>query len=222
MSHIVNPALDDYLLAHCTPADDVLRDLAAETRRHVPGTTMQISQDEGVLLAMLVRLTGARLVVEVGTFTGYSALSMARALPADGDARLIACDVSEEWTAIARRYWERAGVADRIDLRIAPAADTLRALPAEETVDLAFIDADKTGYPVYYEELVTRLRPGGLIALDNTLQGGRVVPGAVPGADEDDPSVTAMRALNDAIVADARVESVLLPVRDGLTLVRKR
>jgi caffeoyl-CoA O-methyltransferase len=217
MTHIVNPVLDDYLLTHCTPADDVLRDLAAETQREAPGTTMQISQDEGAFLAMLVHLTRARLVVEVGTFTGYSALSMARALPDDGTSRLIACDVSEEWTRIARRYWERAGVADRIDLRIAPAADTLRALPAEQAVDFAFIDADKTGYPVYYEELVTRLRPGGLIALDNTLQAGRVVE---EGAEED-PSVAAIRAVNDTIVADRRVESVLLPVRDGLTLVRK-
>ncbi|EST21817.1 hypothetical protein N566_27085 [Streptomycetaceae bacterium MP113-05] len=216
MTHIVNPALDDYLLSHCSPAaDDVLRDLAAETQRTQPGTTMQISQDEGAFLGMLVGLTDARLVVEVGTFTGYSALCMARALPADG--RLIACDVSEEWTGIARRYWERAGVADRIDLRIAPAADTLRALPAEENVDFAFIDADKTGYPVYYEELVTRLRPGGLIALDNTLQGGRVVDPA-----ENGDSVVAIRAVNDTITADQRVESVLLPVRDGVTLVRKR
>jgi caffeoyl-CoA O-methyltransferase len=213
--HIVNPALDDYLLTHCTPADPVLRDLAAETQRQVPGTTMQISQDEGTFLAMLVGLTNARLVVEVGTFTGYSALCMARALPTDG--RLIACDVSEEWTGIARRYWERAGVADRIDLRIAPAAETLRALPADQPVDFAFIDADKTGYPTYYEELVTRLRPGGLIALDNTLQGGRVVDPKV-----DDASVVAIRAVNDTIAADERVESVLLPVRDGVTLARKR
>lgn len=217
MTHIVNPALDSYLLTHCSPpADPVLQDLAAETQRLVPGTTMQISQDEGAFLAMLVHLTRARLVVEVGTFTGYSTLCMARALPAD--ARLIACDVSEEWTAVARHYWERAGVADRVDLRIAPAADTLRGLPTEETVDFAFIDADKTGYPVYYEELVTRLRPGGLIALDNTLQGGRVVEEDAA----DNPSVAAIRAINDTIVADARVESVLLPVRDGVTLVRKR
>ncbi|MDT0378622.1 class I SAM-dependent methyltransferase [Streptomyces sp. DSM 42041] len=216
MTHIVNPALDDYLLAHCSPAEDeVLRDLAAETQRAVPGTTMQISQDEGVFLAMLVGLTRARLVVEVGTFTGYSALCMARALPAEG--RLIACDVSEEWTDIARRYWERAGVFERIDLRIAPAAETLRTLPAEETVDFAFIDADKSGYPVYYEELVARLRPGGLIALDNTLQGGRVVDPA-----DHSEQVVAIREVNDAITADPRVESVLLPVRDGVTLVRKR
>jgi caffeoyl-CoA O-methyltransferase len=216
MTHIVNPALDGYLLSHCSPAaDDILRDLAAETQRAVPGTAMQISQDEGVFLAMLVGLTRARLVVEVGTFTGYSSLCMARALPADG--RLIACDVSEEWTSLARRYWERAGVDDRIDLRIAPAAETLRALPTEEHVDFAFIDADKTGYPVYYEELVTRLRPGGLIALDNTLQGGRVVD-----PEEDDASVAAIREINDTITADPRVESVLLPVRDGVTLVRKR
>ncbi|MCF6524207.1 O-methyltransferase [Streptomyces sp. JJ36] len=212
---IVNPALDAYLSSHCTPADALLRELAEETQRVAPGTTMQISQDEGVFLSLLVRLTGARQAVEVGTFTGYSALCIARALPAGG--RLLACDVSEEWTAIARRYWERAGVSDRIDLRIAPALETLRALPAEETVDFAFIDADKTGYPEYYEELVTRLRPGGVLALDNTLQAGRVVDPA-----DDDPSVVAIRRVNDAVVADARVESVLLPVRDGVTVIRKR
>lgn len=213
---IVNPQLDAYLLDHCTPADAVLRDLTEETHRALPEhTSMQITQDEGSFLTMLVQLTGARLAVEVGTFTGYSSLCIARGLAEGG--RLIACDVSEEWTDVARRYWTRAGVSDRIDLRIAPAADTLRSLPPEETVDFAFIDADKTGYPVYYEELVTRLRPGGLLALDNVLQAGRVVD---PSAD--DASVTAVRAVNDAIAADPRVTSVMLPLRDGVTLVRKR
>ncbi|ONK12260.1 class I SAM-dependent methyltransferase [Streptomyces sp. MP131-18] len=214
---IVNPALNDYLLAHASPAaDDVLRELAAETRQSLPRhLSMQITQDEGAFLALLVRLTGARLAVEVGTFTGYSALCIARALPADG--RLIACDVSDEWTQVARRYWTRAGVADRIDLRIAPAADTLRALPREETVDFAFIDADKVGYPVYYEELVTRLRPGGVIVLDNVLREGRVVD---PAAQE--PADKAIREINDTVTADPRVDSVLLPLRDGVTVARKR
>ncbi|MDT0443344.1 O-methyltransferase [Streptomyces johnsoniae] len=214
---IVNPALNDYLLAHASPAaDDVLRDLAAETRQSLPRhLSMQITQDEGAFLALLVRLTGARLAVEVGTFTGYSALCIARALPADG--RLIACDVSDEWTQVARRYWTRAGVADRIDLRIAPAADTLRALPREETVDFAFIDADKAGYPVYYEELVTRLRPGGVIVLDNVLREGRVID---PAAQE--PADKAIREINDTVTADPRVDSVLLPLRDGVTVARKR
>ncbi|WP_326598478.1 O-methyltransferase [Streptomyces sp. NBC_01803] len=212
---IVNPALSDYLLAHCTPADDVLRDLAAETRRALPDhLSMQITQDEGAFLTLLVRLTGARRAVEVGTFTGYSSICIARGLPADG--RLLACDVSDEWTSVARRYWERAGVADRIDLRLAPAAETLRALPSGETVDFAFIDADKTGYPVYYEELVTRLRPGGLIVLDNMLRAGRVVDPAAQ-----DPADIAIREMSDIIAADKRVESVLLPLRDGVTLVRK-
>ncbi|MBA0053800.1 SAM-dependent methyltransferase [Streptomyces sp. AJS327] len=212
---IVNPDLDEYLLAHCTQPDDLLRELAAETQREVPGTEMQISHDEGELLAMLVRLTGARYAVEVGVFTGYSSLCVARALPTGG--RLLACDVSEEWTTIARRYWDRAGVSDRIDLRIAPAVDTLRALPGDPAIDFAFIDADKTGYPDYYEELVPRVRPGGLLVLDNVLRRGDVVD-----PEARDESVTAIRRTNDLIVADERVESVMLPVRDGVTLVRKR
>ncbi|WP_103503802.1 MULTISPECIES: O-methyltransferase [unclassified Streptomyces] len=213
---IVNPALHDYLIDHATPADEVLRDLAEETHRSLPQRAgMQITQDEGTFLTLLVRLTGARQAVEVGTFTGYSSISIARALPEGG--RLTACDVSEEWTSIARRYWERAGVSDKIDLRIGPAADTLRALPQEEYLDFAFIDADKTGYAVYYEELLARLRPGGVIVLDNTLQSGRVVDEA-----DQSESVVAIREVNDAIAADRRVESVLLSVRDGVTVVRKR
>jgi len=208
--------INDYLLAHCTPADDVLADLAAETAAAFPDAAqMQVSHDEGQLLTMLVELTGARTAVEVGVFTGYSAICIARGLPAGG--RLLACDVSVEWTDLARTYWQRAGVADRIDLRIAPAAETLRALPADPVIDFAFIDADKTGYPTYYEELLGRMRPGGLLVLDNVLQSGRVLE-----SDPDHPAVAAIQRLNDQVVADPRVESVMLPVRDGVTLIRKR
>lgn len=215
---IVNPALNEYLLAHCSasPEDEVLGELAEETRR-VAGDAagMQISRDEGALLTLLVGLVGARRAVEVGVFTGYSSICVARGLPAGG--RLVACDVSEEWTAVARRYWERAGVADRVELRLGPAVDTLAALPPDRVIDFSFIDADKVSYPRYYEELVTRTRPGGLIVLDNVLRSGRVVdPAAVDAAD------VAIRQVNDVIVADDRVESVLLPVRDGVTLARRR
>lgn len=213
---IVNPALNDYLLAHCTPADDVLADLAAETRLVAAELVgMQISQDEGEFLTMLVRLVGAREAVEVGVFTGYSSVCIARGLPKDG--HLLACDVSEQWTSVARRYWARADVADKVELRIGPAVDTLEALPADEVIDFSFIDADKVNYPRYYAELVARTRPGGLLVLDNVLRTGRVVDVTC----QDDADV-AMRQVNDAIVADDRVESVMLPVRDGVTLVRKR
>jgi caffeoyl-CoA O-methyltransferase len=206
--------ISEYLLAHCTPADDILRDLAAETRSTFPDQAgMQVSHDEGELLTLLVKLSGAKRAVEVGVFTGYSGLCIARGLPADG--HLLACDVSEEFTGVARRYWDRAGVAGRISLKIAPALDTLQALPAEEAFDFAFIDADKQGYRGYYEELVPRMRPGGLLVLDNVLRGGNVIAGTRP-AD------IAIREINDAIVVDERVESVMLPVRDGVTLVRKR
>jgi caffeoyl-CoA O-methyltransferase len=213
MASIISPDISDYLLAHCTPADEILRDLADETQKEFPDAAgMQITQDEGELLTMLVRLTGAKFAVEVGVFTGYSGLCIARGLPADG--RLLACDVSEEWTQVARRYWSRAGVDHLIDLRIAPAIETLRALPDEPVVDFAFIDADKTGYLGYYEALLPRLRPGGLIALDNVLRNGRVLFGT-------DEADQAIRDINDHVVADRRVESVMLPVRDGVTLVRK-
>ena len=211
---IVSPEINDYLLAHSEPADDVLRDLAEETHRELGGrAVMQISHDEGELLTMLVRITGARRAVEVGTFTGYSSICIARGLPDDG--HLLCCDVSEEWTSIARRYWDRAGVADRIELRIAPAVATLRALPTEPYLDFAFIDADKTGYPAYVEEVLPRLRSGGLMVLDNMLRDGRVL---APENDDD----RAIHDLNVALVADDRVDVVLLPVRDGVSLARKR
>jgi caffeoyl-CoA O-methyltransferase len=212
---LINPAVSDYLLDHCTPADDLLRDLAAETLAATGGASeMQISHDEGEFLTMLVRLVGARRAVEVGVFTGYSSICIARGLPADG--HLLACDVSEEWTSIARRYWARAGLEDRIELRLAPAVETLRALPAEPEIDFAFIDADKVGYPDYYEELVQRLRPGGLIVLDNVLRDGGVLDDS-----SQEPGDIAMRRMNTLVVEDKRVESVMLPVRDGVTLARK-
>jgi caffeoyl-CoA O-methyltransferase len=211
---IVAPEINDYLLAHSESADDVLRDLAEETHRELAGQSgMQISHDEGELLTMLVRLVGARRAVEVGTFTGYSSICIARGLPDDG--HLLCCDVSEEFTSVARRYWERAGLSDRIELRIAPALETLRALPNGRDLDFAFIDADKTGYAAYVEEIVTRVRPGGLIVLDNMLRDGRVL---APQNDDD----RAIDALNDALLADERVDVVLLPVRDGVSLARVR
>ena len=213
---IVNPAVSDYLLTHCTPPDALLRELITKTAEAFPeAAQMQVSHDEGELLTLLTRLTRARRAVEVGVFTGYSSICIARGLP--GDGHLLACDVSEEFTSIARRYWKLAGLEDRIELRLAPALDTLRALPAEPVIDLAFIDADKGNYPLYYEELVVRLRPGGRIILDHVLRGGE---GAEPAFQNS--GVAAMRQLNDLIVGDSRVESVMLPVRDGVTLVRRR
>ncbi|BAL90575.1 putative O-methyltransferase [Actinoplanes missouriensis 431] len=214
MADIVDPAVADYVRAHATPADDLLRGLAAETStRYPPDAGMQISADEGALLTMLTRLTGVLMAVEIGTFTGYSSICIARGLRPGG--RLIACDVSEEWTSIARTYWAKAGLADRIELRLGPAIETVRALPADPVIDFVFLDADKTGYPAYYEEIVPRLRPGGLLVVDNVLRHGQVL-------DPRDASSAAVAGLNDRIVGDERVESVMLPVRDGVTLVRRR
>ncbi|MEU2156483.1 DUF2218 domain-containing protein [Streptomyces sp. NPDC019396] len=210
------PVVGEYLLSHHTPADDILGELAAATREATADAAcMQVSADEGTLLTMLTRLTGAHFAVEVGVFTGYSTLCIARGL-ADG-GRLLACDVSEEWAAIGRPYWERAGVAERIDLRIAPALETLRALDSEPVIDIAFIDADKGNYPAYYEEIVDRLRPGGLVVLDNVFLGGRVLDPAYQ-----EERHVAMRRLNDLIAADERVDAVMLPVRDGVTIARRR
>ncbi|WP_204077460.1 DUF2218 domain-containing protein [Planotetraspora phitsanulokensis] len=213
---LVEPVVGDYLLTHCTPPGEVLDELVVATREATGDASgMQVSRDEGALLTMLVRLVGARNAIEVGVFTGYSSICIARGLLEGG--RLLACDVSDEWTSIARDYWERAGVADRIDLKVAPALETLRALPAEPSVDIAFIDADKENYPAYYEEIVQRLRPGGLVVLDNVFLGGRVMDPAFQ-----EERHLAMRALNDLIATDPRVESVMLPVRDGVTLARRR
>ncbi|TVL90027.1 O-methyltransferase [Streptomyces sp. SAJ15] len=204
-----------YVLAHNPPLDPVQRELVDATRARLPEVAVKLSAEEqGPLLAFLVRLTGARHIVEVGTFTGFSALCMAQALPADGT--LITCDISEEWTAYGREAWAKAGVADRVDLRVAPALDTLRALPEEPHIDLVYLDADKVNYVAYWEELVPRMRPGGLIVADNTLFSGRVVDPEATG----DPA--AIRAFNDHVAADARMDAVLLTVADGVTLARRR
>ena len=191
----------------------VLARLREETAP-MPMSQMQIGPDQGAFMSLLVTLTRARQILEIGTFTGYSSTAMALALPADG--RIVCCDVSREWTDVARRAWTDAGVQDRVDLRIAPATETLASLD-DDSFDLAFIDADKPSYDAYYEGCLRVVRPGGLILLDNTLQGGRVADQSA-----DDENVRAIRALNDKIAADERVDMVLLPLADGLTLTRVR
>ncbi|MFJ9414313.1 MULTISPECIES: O-methyltransferase [unclassified Streptomyces] len=211
----ITPELYDYVLANNPPLDPVQRSLVETTRRRFPDVAgIQSAQEQGPLLAFLVRLIGARHIVEVGTFTGFSALAMAQALPPDGT--LIACDISEEWTAYGREAWAAAGVGDRIQLRIAPALDTLRAMPAEPHIDLVYIDADKVSYIPYWEEVVPRLRPGGLIVADNVLFHGQVADPEVTG------SALAIREFNDHVKADDRVEAVMLTVADGVTLARRR
>ena len=195
----------------------VLRALRDETAA-LAQRSMQIAPEQGQFMALLVRLLGARRCLEVGVFTGYSALATALALPADG--LLVACDVSEEWTAVARRYWQQAGVAHKIDLRLAPALQTLDALLQQGRggdFDLVFIDADKTGYLDYYERALRLLRPGGLVLIDNTLWSGRVADPAVTDAD-----TVALRRFNATLQRDERVDLSLLPVGDGLTLALKR
>lgn len=211
----ISPALHAYVVDHSEPVDDVLSDLAEETARLFPDFRgMQIGPEQGAFTTLLTRVCGARDVVEVGTFTGYSSICFARGLPEDG--RLLALDISEEWTSVARRYWERAGVADRITLRLGPALESLRALPEEPQFDLAFVDADKEGYVGYWEELVPRVRAGGLILADNTLSHGRVVD-----PENTSSAVQGIRDFNGRLVADDRVTQVLLPIGDGLTLARK-
>ena len=205
----------DYAVSHGSwQPTDVLRQLRLETEALGDPAGMQIGDDQGQLLTMLTRLVGARRAVEVGTFTGYSSLCIARGL-ADG-GQLVCCDVSEEWTSIARRAWERAGLTDRIELRLAPGLETLRALPAAAELDLVFLDADKPGYISYWDELVPRVRPGGLLLADNVLWSGRIVDPSV--SDED---TVALREFNDRVAADDRVEQVMLPAYDGLTIARK-
>jgi caffeoyl-CoA O-methyltransferase len=214
-SFFLTQEVHDYLLAHVPALDDVQRDLIAETDKLGGVSIMQIAPEQGAFMTLLTRLIGARRALEVGTFTGYSALSIARGLPDHGT--LLCCDVNEEWTAIARKYWERAGIDRKIELRIAPALDTLRSLPAGEQFDVAFIDADKENYPNYYEEVLARLRANGVILVDNTLWMGAVIDPKVT----DDQTKT-IRAFNDMVATDERVESVILTVGDGLTLARKR
>jgi caffeoyl-CoA O-methyltransferase len=212
----LSPELEDYLVAHSSPPDAVLSQLAAETVAVFPAAAgMQIGPEQGTFMTLVTQLTGAARALEIGTFTGYSSTCIARGL-ADG-GKLMCCDVSDEFTAMARKYWELAGLADRIELILGPAIDTVRALPPAESFDLAFIDADKTGYVDYWDEVVPRTRPGGVILIDNTLSHGRVVD--VSSTDED---VAGIRAFNDRAVADDRVVLVLLPIGDGLTMARKK
>jgi predicted O-methyltransferase YrrM len=210
-------ALHQYLLDVTVREPEVLGRLRAETAP-MPGAGMQISPDQGQLMQLLVRLVGARRAIEVGVFTGYSSLAVALALPADG--KLVACDVNEEWTAIARRYWAQAGVDHKIELRLAPGVETLDRLLADGgagTFDFFFIDADKEGYDDYYERCLRLSRPGGLIAVDNALWGGSVADESVTDAD-----TVAIRALNAKVAHDERVTMSLLPVGDGLLLAQKR
>jgi caffeoyl-CoA O-methyltransferase len=214
-SFFLSAEAHEYLVAHGTPPDEIQQALIEETAKLGGIANMQIAPEQGTFLTMLTRLIGARRAVEVGTFTGYSSLCIARGLPADG--HLLCCDVSEEWTAIARAYWARAGVEDRIELKIAPAVETLAALPEDAAIDLAFIDADKPNYPNYYEALLARLRPNGVIAVDNVLWSGAVID-----PDANDENTAAIKAFNDFVAADDRVDVVMLPLADGLTLARKR
>jgi caffeoyl-CoA O-methyltransferase len=213
-NEFIDAKLSDYCAAHFSPPDEV----ALELRRATAALTgeragMSIGDDQALLFEILARSTRAELAIEIGTFTGRSALSIVRGMgPA---ARLICLDVSEEWTSIAREFWARAGVADRIDLRLGPALETLAALDGF-LFDLAFVDADKVNYPSYYEALIPRLRPGGILLADNTLQSGRVADAAA-----NDDAVIAMRVFNDRVASDERVRSVLLPIGDGVTFAEK-
>ncbi|MDH2428417.1 class I SAM-dependent methyltransferase [Sphaerisporangium sp. TRM90804] len=214
----LSDGLLDYVRAVSLREDTLLAELVEETSGMPALNAMVTMPEEGQLLGLLVGLTNATRVLEIGTFTGYSTLCMARALPPGG--RIVTCDINERWTRIARRYWERAGVADRIELRIGDAKETLAALTAEPgpgTFDLVFVDADKAGYPRYYEDALVLLRPGGLVVLDNTLFFGRVVDPEAQDAD-----TVAIRELNAALREDERVDLAMLVVADGVTLARKR
>ena len=216
-SFLLTPELAGYVRAASEAPDAVAADLLAETaamaERGDAPATFQIAAEQGTFMQLLTRALGVRRAIEIGTFTGFSALCIARGLPEDGS--LLCLDHSEEWTAVARRYWERAGLAGRIELRLGDALPSLRALPVTETFDLAFVDADKSGYPAYVEELYARMTPNGVVLLDNTLRSGRVLD---PETDDDQVIV----ALNAALAADPRWETVLLPLADGLTMLRKR
>lgn len=211
----VTPAIHEYLVAHGSTPDAVQRSLIEATEALGAISVMQIAPEQGAFMTLLARLVDAKFAVEVGTFTGYSSICLARGLAPGG--RLLCLDVSDEWTSVARRHWTEAGLDDRIELRLGPAVDALRALPVDPPIDLAFIDADKVGYRAYYDEIVERLRPGGLVLLDNVLWGGAVVD---PGDTSEDTA--AIRAVNAHVASDGRVDAVMLPIADGLTIARRR
>jgi caffeoyl-CoA O-methyltransferase len=213
---VLTGELRDYLVGHSIPMTEHHRGIIADTlARAEDFSIMQIPREQGSFMTLLARLVGARLAVEVGTFTGYSALSIALGLPEDG--RLICFDISEEWPAIGRPHWEAAGVADRIELRVGPAAERLKELPPDPVIDLVFLDADKPGYLGYFEELLPRLRPGGMIVADNVLANGDIVD-----ASSEQSNVVALRQFNDAVAADDRVDVVMVNIADGLSLIRRR
>jgi caffeoyl-CoA O-methyltransferase len=216
MADIVDPRIEAYAVAHSTPEPAHFAALAEETRAATSAPQMMVGTLEGRFLSFLVSMLRPRLVLEIGTFTGYSALSMAEALPPGG--RIVTCDISEEHVAIARKQIEASPYADRIEIRVGPAIETLQSLAGP--FDLAFIDADKSGYLDYYEAIVPKLAPTGVIAVDNVLWSGRVLDDAPP--EETDEMTPVLRAFNDHVVADQRVECVMLPLRDGVTLVRLR
>jgi caffeoyl-CoA O-methyltransferase len=206
--------LHRYAVEHSSGHDELMRRLVAETEELGGIAVMQTAPEQGALITLVVRALGARRAIEVGTFTGYSAICIARGLGEGGS--LVACDINDEWTGIARRYFAEAGVAERIELRLGPALDTLRGIGEDGAFDFAFVDADKTGYPEYYEECLRLLRPGGVVMLDNVFLGGEVID---PAADRD--AAVVMRELNDRIAADGRVLSAMLGVADGITLALK-
>ncbi|SDP92257.1 caffeoyl-CoA O-methyltransferase [Actinopolyspora xinjiangensis] len=206
--------LHEYLLEHGPRPDALQRELIEDTRRLLPESAdMQISPEQASLLTLLAKALRAEYAVEVGTFTGYSALAIARGLSKDG--RLLCCDVSTEYTDVARYFWHRAGVSERIELRLAPALRTLRALESDPVIDLSFIDADKTGYIAYWNEIVPRTRPGGFIVVDNVLAGGRVLD------ERRDETAHAIHEFNRYALRDQRVELTMLPISDGITLARR-
>ena len=211
----VSPQILDYVISHSSPPDAVLDELRKETARRFPEwTVLQIGAEQGTFMTLLSQLIAPRRAVEVGTFTGYSSICLARGLAPGGS--LLCCDINADWTSLAREYWQKAGLADRIELRLGPAADTLHSLPPDASLDLAFIDADKTGYATYWDEIVPRTRAGGIILVDNTFLHGRIFDA------DPDPDARAVRDFNEHALADDRVELAMLSVGDGLTFARKK
>ncbi|HYC55991.1 MAG TPA: O-methyltransferase [Candidatus Binatia bacterium] len=211
----LTPQIQRYVLDHSKAPDEIQQSLIDETEALGFISIMQIAPEQGAFMEQLARALGVRRAIEVGTFTGYSALCVARALPDDG--KLICCDINEEWTSIGMRHWKRAGVANKIDLRLGPGAETLGSLPPDPVFDMAFIDADKGGYRTYYEEILKRLRPGGVILVDNVLW-----MGSVADPDNTNEDTLAIRAFNDFVASDSRVEVAMLTIGDGLSFIRKK
>jgi caffeoyl-CoA O-methyltransferase len=214
IEHVSSQVLD-YVISHSTPPDAVLSELREETSRRFPDWRhLQIGPEQGTFMTLLSQLVAPRRAVEVGTFTGYSSICLARGLAPGGS--LLCCDVNSDWTSLAQEYWQKAGLGSVIELRLGPGADTLRSLPWDASLDLAFIDADKTGYAVYWDEIVPRTRPGGIILVDNTLLHGRIF------GDDPDPDARAVRDFNEHALADDRVDLAMLSVGDGLIIARKK